>query len=538
MGVDHRALRVQIKVVVALTVGVYNLFMNSPSTLNILSGLCAQFFETKDWYDLIHQIIDSGLRVTSADRGTVFLASEYSGPRPNKTLKALVATGIKGESLEISADRGIAGYVFRNQLPMVSNDTSKSPYFSAETDEVTNYKTKTVLCVPLKTPAGKKIGALEFINSKNNEFSDEDLKAANILGLFAGLAIEQRVRLFELETKKNDLILERRRRLSGASQEGVIKTKSRALIEVFEKLEVYAQSKSNVLITGESGTGKELVAKYVHLNSDHNEGPFVVVNCAAIPESLFEAEIFGVAKGAATGTVARKGKIELSEGGTLFLDEIGEMPLSIQAKLLRVIQDKMVSRVGDESPPRAISFRLVAATNRDLKKMSDEKLFREDLYFRLNVLSVHLPPLSERLEDIEDISASLMDQFSRERGWKKKALSRGLLNAMRSYGWPGNIRELQNRIERAMILSGDKEVLDVKDFNLKSMASPVRSKTEGAAFELDLDGLTLKAGKDAVERALLIETLKRSEGNKSKASQSLGVSREGLRKALIKHELR
>ena len=222
--------------------------------------------------------------------------------------------------------------------------------------------------------------------------------------------------------------------------------------EVFRKVEKIATTDISVLITGETGTGKELIAREIHHRSPRAKGPFVTINCGAIPENLLESELFGHVKGAFTGAVANKqGKFQAADGGTLFLDEIGEMPIELQVKLLRAMQEKVVVRVGD-TRPETVDIRILAATNRDLEEEIEAGRFREDLYYRLNVVNVELPPLRERGDDVLVIARYLLSRYSREYDGKVKGLSPNAAVAIRKHSWPGNIRELENRIKKAIVL--------------------------------------------------------------------------------------
>jgi len=522
--------------------------------LPTLSQLVGGFFESLSHEELIEKIFKAAVHLTQADRGSIFLADAPDRNSP-KEVKSVLALGVHGKVLRVPSGQGFVGWVIERQESIICNEVQTDPRFYRGIDILTQYETQTLLCTPIRTPNGICFGALELINSKKGAFSDGDCQVAQVISLFAALALQQMMTVTSLTEKSQHLALERNQRFNKISDEILLTSHNQALQETFSKIPSYAQSESPVLVLGESGTGKELVSRYVHLKSPRLNGPFVVLNCASIPESLFEAELFGVAKGAATGTVARKGKIEIADGGTLFLDEIGEMPLSIQAKLLRVLQDKVVIRVGAEDDGKLIDFRLVAATNRDLLAMIKEGTFREDLYYRIHVLTVYLPELKERKEDIPTLIDSILTYFSNARGWKKKSVAESALQEILNYDWPGNIRELQNRLERAIILSGQRPFLQPEDFDLKAGRDTERtgerqvSADSGKISELEnIDAdllnqsyevrkileLPYKEAKDAFEALLIEHVLQETSGNKSEASRRLGVSREGLRKAMNK----
>lgn len=297
---------------------------------------------------------------------------------------------------------------------------------------------------------------------------------------------------------------------------------SPAMQEVFRLIERAGPSDKAILILGESGTGKELVARALHRHSRQADKPMVVINCAALPESLLESELFGHEKGAFTGAVAAKpGLFEVADGGTLFIDEIGELPGALQAKLLRVLEDGSLRRIGSIQE-RRVKVRLLAATNRDLAKEVEAKRFREDLYYRINVMSLELPPLCERKGDI----ALLVHHFLGS-GWE---IDPAALDAMELYRWPGNVRQLSNAIERAKILSSS-ETLTLKDLP-REVSAPATATCAATAPESDsVDDLA------AIQRTKVVEVLRRESGNKSKAARALGIDRRKLYRLLEKFSI-
>ena len=284
--------------------------------------------------------------------------------------------------------------------------------------------------------------------------------------------------------------------------------KSQAMRSVMQIAEKVAKSDAHILITGESGTGKEVLASFIHYNSKRNSNNFVRVNCAAIPENLIESELFGHEKGAFTGANARRvGKFEESSGGTLLLDEITEMDIKLQAKLLRAIQEKEIDRIGGSGNVK-VDLRIIATSNRDIPIEIANGNFREDLYFRLNVINIELPPLRERKEDLEDLANFFIDKYSRSNNLEPKILTKEALDLIISYDWPGNIRELENAIHRAVLLS-DNEIT-AKDFNLKGK---------------------LKAENSAIDK-LIVNTVNYCLGDLNQAASILGISINKLEKKL------
>jgi DNA-binding NtrC family response regulator len=286
-----------------------------------------------------------------------------------------------------------------------------------------------------------------------------------------------------------------------------------------------ASSSANILITGESGTGKEVIANIVHYHSGRGEKKFIKVNLAALPESLIEAELFGAVKGAFTGAIPRVGKFEEADGGTIFLDEIGELSPDMQVKLLRVLQDREITRLGSNETVK-IDIRLIAATNADLSRLIREKRFREDLYFRLNVINVELPPLRERKGDIPLLVDYFIKKFAAREKKAIESVSREALNALVKYHYPGNIRELENIIERAVILARG-NVLVFKDLPVFiSQGEDIESENE---YQLEEEGLTLPKILEITEKRVIMKALKKYEHNRSRAARALGISESGLR---------
>ena len=335
------------------------------------------------------------------------------------------------------------------------------------------------------------------------------------------------------------------RSAAGAREEMV--GESAVMRRLYTEVEKVAPTRGRVLITGESGTGKELIAKAIHRMSPRREGPFVKVNCAAIPAELVESELFGHEKGAFTGAVARKrGHFEAAHGGTLFLDEIGDMPLAAQAKVLRVLQSGEVNRVGSDQV-FTVDVRVLAATHRDLERESREGRFREDLYFRLNVVPIRSPALREHPEDISLLVRSFLREFCKENGLKAKSIAPGVLDALRGRGFPGNVRELKNLVERLVILSGDEITLE--DLPEESRHSrEARERTVAATVSVSVrdddddddvgpprapgERATLRQHRDDAERAYILDTLKEVDWNISRASTLLGLERTNLHKKI------
>jgi two-component system NtrC family response regulator len=331
------------------------------------------------------------------------------------------------------------------------------------------------------------------------------------------VVLKRALRLSQLEGENQAL----RRQLAGQGFDEII-GESRPMREVFATIRKVATTDASVLVTGESGTGKELVAKAIHRASDRRDGSFVVINCGAIPDTLLESELFGHEKGSFThADTRRKGKFEYADGGTLFLDEIGELPLALQVKLLRFLQEHQIERVGGrELIP--LNVRIIAATNRDLKRDVAEKRFRDDLYYRLGVITIVLPPLRERDDDALLLAKAFLHRFGLDHRKDIAGLSAGAINAILAYAWPGNVRELEHRVKRAVIMA-DRKVLTAQDLELEEPAgaTPTRS---------------LRDIRDEAERRHVHAVLRRCGGNISQAATELAVSRPTLHELIKKYQ--
>ncbi|MDJ0865351.1 MAG: sigma-54 dependent transcriptional regulator [Myxococcota bacterium] len=360
--------------------------------------------------------------------------------------------------------------------------------------------------------AAMKEGAYDYIT--------KPFKVDEIL-LVVQKALEKKLLAHENRRLRHELRSER--------QQKTLVGNSEAMQRVYDMVARIADTKTNVLIFGESGTGKELVARAIHSESERSEAPFVAVNCAAIPENLLESELFGHVKGAFTGAVGNKaGLFETADGGTLFLDEVGELTLPVQVKLLRAIQEKTIRRVGGTSD-RRVDVRIVAATNRRLEEEVAHGRFREDLYYRLNVIQVELPALRERLEDLPLLIHHFVEKYARDLGKEVSGVDERAMQNLRSYGYPGNVRELENVIERAVALCRgpliDPEALPPTLMRPSDLSPTSRIPTEG----IQLDHLVAD-----YERGLLLEALRRSDGVKKRAAQLLGISFRSFRYRLEK----
>ncbi|GAA0178290.1 sigma-54 dependent transcriptional regulator [Clostridium sediminicola] len=356
-----------------------------------------------------------------------------------------------------------------------------------------------------------KIGALDYISKP---FDVEELK------IYIRKALD-----IEGMKKKIEYLTEELKNNTGK----VIIGDSPKMKEVLQIVDRVAKSNASILITGESGTGKELIANAVHYNSDRSENPYIKVNCGVIPENLIESELFGHEKGAFTGAISKKlGKFERADGGTILLDEVGELSLATQVKLLRVLQEKEIERVGG-SEVLKIDVRVLAATNRNLEKMIEEGTFREDLYYRLNVIPLELPPLRERKDDIPFLVQYFIAKYCKEMGRDLIELNEEAMHILIQYTWKGNIRELENVIERLVILSKGSCIMKEdlpKDMYLKEV--------ESQDFILTDDGINL----EEVEKSLITQALVKTDNNRTKAAKLLGITRHTLLYRMEKYNIK
>jgi DNA-binding NtrC family response regulator len=316
---------------------------------------------------------------------------------------------------------------------------------------------------------------------------------------------------------------------------------SQAMKDVFKQITQVADSNINVVVTGESGTGKELIARAIHHHSQRKQGPFADINCAAVPENLIESELFGHEKGAFTGAYILKiGKFQQANGGTLFLDEIGEMPVSIQAKILRAIQERSFERVGGEKKIK-VDVRIISATNKELKKEVERKTFREDLYYRISGFPIHLQPLRERTDDIPPLINYFIKKFSREMNKYVTDVNPDALTALKLYPWPGNIRELENVIQRAIVLADRSSTILYLDYLPLEIQNMIRSTSRFKQKEL-LSNISISSDKmlsfDEIERRVIQEALMRCDGNVSLAAEQLKIGRATIYRKIDKYGLK
>jgi transcriptional regulator with GAF, ATPase, and Fis domain len=464
--------------------------------------------QTNSMEALLKAMAEAATELLQADRASIFLWD-----RSKHELVGRPALGVKGNELRIPDDAGIVGQVIQSGQPRRVGGGLGDEEIDREVDRATGYTTRTILCVPLLAPKGRCLGAFEVLNKKQGHFTDDDERGLIELAAHAAVALQNTQEFEELLTKHQQLVAE-------AAQGLQLIGDSPAVEAVRSTIRRIADTDLAILILGDNGTGKEVVARSIHYLSRRREQPFIAVNCAAIAESLLESELFGHEKGAFTDArESRPGKFELASGGTLFLDEIGDMSLGGQSKLLRVLEDKTVVRVGGSTPIHT-EVRILAATNQDLAAMVRAKRFREDLFFRLNVVSLELPPLRDRGEDVLKLADHFLQTFCRNMGRKTPKFSAAARKRLLAHSWPGNVRELRNLAERlAYLTTGD--VVEVDDLVL------IESGATDAERLAEFEGSLADATRD-FQQHYIRKTIDAARGNMSNAAKRLGLHRSNL----------
>ena len=457
-----------------------------------------KLMQKRDLGELLDTLMDLVIEITAADKGFLILME-------GDDFDVKIARNLRKENIADAVSQlsdSIIAKVVASRRPVIISDAMHDHEFAAA-KSVMALRLTSVICVPL-LDRGRLLGIIYVGNDSIVDlFQDATMRVLMVFASQASLIVSNALLLDELRVDNRKLA----ERLE-AVRFGEIVGTSPPMQSVYRKVEKNAPTDISVLITGETGTGKELIAREIHTRSPRAGKPFVTINCGAIPENLLESELFGHVKGAFTGAIANKlGKFQSADGGTLFLDEVGEMPLELQVKLLRAIQERVVVRVGD-TRSESVDIRILTATNRDLEKEIAGGRFREDLYYRLNVVNLQLPPLRARGEDVIVIARYLLSRYTREFDAKVKGFSPNSTVAMRKHSWPGNIRELENRIKKAIVLA-ESTVIGPDDLGLTADSLPAI--------------LTLAEAKDKFQREYINEVLAVNNGNRTKTARDLGV---------------
>jgi Nif-specific regulatory protein len=485
-------------------------FVNLSTLYEITKALAA----SDDLRNCLEQALAILAEDTALQHGAVTIINPVTGQIETEVAHGMTAEAKKRGIYKLG--EGITGRVVANGTPIVVPVISEEPLFLNRTRSRADQKQEALsfLCVPIKQGIDT-IGALSVDRAYNAGIDFE--KDLQLLTVLSGLIAQTVNRIKMVNEEKERLEQENvqlRRELTEKYRVASIVSNSSRMQEVFEMIHRVADSNATILLRGESGTGKTLVAKAIHHNSKRTKKPFVAVNCSALPETLLESELFGHEKGAFTGAhTAKKGRFEQAEGGTLFLDEIGELSQTVQVKLLNVVQDREFQRLGGAFPIKC-NVRLVTATNKDLEKAVAEKSFREDLYYRLNVFPIYLPPLRERRTDILLLADFFLQKYCEENDKHIRRISTPAIDMLMQYHWPGNVRELQNCIERAVLICDEDSI---KNYHL-----PPTLQTSDSISERN--PVSFAAAVENFERELIIESLKKSNGNQTKSAQLLDTS--------------
>jgi len=469
--------------------------------------IASQLSSARETKPLLEMIAAEAARLLGADRSSIF-----TWDRDHHEMVACPAMGVEGNLLRLPDNAGIVGECLHSGKAIVVDEAYGDPRFNREVDARTGYKTHNLLCVPLLDSRGARIGAFEAINKRQGSFTADDEESLTELGVQAAVALAN--------TREREHLVRRHKQLTEQVTQGVeLVGESPAIVALRSTVERLAATDLPVLLLGESGTGKEVVAQSLHYRGPRCDHPFVAVNCAAVAESLLESELFGHEKGAFTDArEARQGKFELAEGGTLFLDEIGDMSAGGQAKLLRVLEQKVITRVGGSQPIRT-NVRVVAATNVNLVQAVRAKKFREDLYYRLSVVALELPPLRDRPEDILPLADHFLERFCTEARRKRLTLTPEARMRLTAHAWPGNVRELRNLMERLAFLSPTDRV---DSSELAFILSP-DPEVGDSGTDLELTEATARFQQEYIRRMV-----KRARGNMTAAAELLGLHRSNL----------
>ena len=491
---------------------------NTDISITQLKEITSWVTSVEDLDQLLELIIETATRMMNAKASSLLLVDQKT-----KRLYFKVATGDKKDDVkkfEIELGQGIAGHVAVTGEPLLIPDVTKDPRWYKELSDSIGFETRSIVCVPMKIE-DETIGVVEIIDKTDGKpIKESDIKLLTVFAELAALAIKSARKIAHVKRENKDL-----KEALGSKYQ--IIGDCPALRKVISDAFKVANSKTSTLIVGESGTGKELLARLIHRAGNRKDDPLIVLNCAALPETLLEDELFGHERGSFTGAVDRKvGKFELADKGTIFLDEIGEMSPGMQAKLLRVLQEEVFYRIGGNVPIH-VDVRVIAATNKDITKEVMEGGFREDLFYRLNVVQIHMPSLRERKEDISLLTDYFLNIFRKDKGVTRLSISSKAIEKMLQYHWPGNVRELRNALERAVVLGNGREVLpeDLPIFN----ANPRHS-----GFQV---GLSLQEALNAFKKEFIKLNLRHTEGNRSRAAKMLGIQRTYLSSLISKYQI-
>ena len=486
--------------------------------LSAILAICQKMNSERDLGSLLDLVAREATSLLDCDRASIFLLD-----RERNELWSKVALG-SDEVLRFDARHGVVGNAVTTGQIINVRDAYSDPRFYGAIDGQTGYHTRNLLALPLRNQAGEIIGAFEVLNKQAGVFNSRDEQSLEALASHSAIAIETAQLVGELRRTQDELVRQNahlwREVESRYATHGIIGSGPR-IQQVVRLIERIRDSLVSVLITGESGTGKELVARAIHYTSSRARRPFVALNCAALPETLLESELFGIEKGVATGVQQRLGLFQKADGGTLFLDEVGDLSLTAQAKILRVLQERVVERVGGRTP-FPVDVRLLAATNKDLETEIGRGGFREDLYYRIKVLHIHMPPLREIREEIPLLANHFLKEYCRENTRGEMEFSPIVLRRLTTSGWPGNVRQLRNEVMRLAACARDRVIGE--DDLWEGLPGPVSDQAAPRAAKAQ----SLKAAIEELEKRMIADALKETRNNQLQAAKRLGLSRQGL----------
>lgn len=482
-----------------------------------------------DYESLLRFFVNIVPKILDAERCSIFLVKPGMD-----TIWLKFGTALKEKEIKAPREGSFVGKVISSGRLLIENNAAKTPGYHHTAAESTGFRVQNLICSPIHSTVEKRvIGAMQVLNRKNGKgFTLQDGILFEEIARYLSMAIENIVLNDEILQVSSRLNKDLEKLYDQGNESSDFIAESPIMKNILETVRTLSTTPVNVLIYGESGTGKEHIARMIHSGSERKDNPFISVNCASIPENLMESEFFGYEKGAFTGAMsARKGKFEEARGGTLFLDEIADMPLVMQPKFLRAIQEGEGSRLGSNKVIR-YNLRIVSATNSDLRKRVSEGRFRDDLFFRLFSVDVDLPPLRKRTEDIIPLTMHFLDKVSRHFDKKVAGFSPDVINLFEVYPWPGNVRQLHHEIERLLALAPEGEQI-----TLRNCSHDIQRWRQGLQ---DINQHTSRSLPDRVrelEIRCVNEALRQTGGNKLRASKVLGISRVGLDNKIARYNI-
>ncbi len=514
-------------------------------TMSFFMEIGILLVKNPDTTTLLNLIAKEAPVIMEAERSSIFLLDEEE-----KALWSFIALGLNGNYIHFDKNLGVAGHVLNNQKLLNITNAYQCPFFNKEIDKETGYKTKTILCTPLINSKGKVFGVFQLLNKKKGIFSQEDEMLIQILASQISIAFENISTWNKLKLVKEDLLKEnislRRQTQQEYGFSQIIGMNSK-LINIIETARQAARFNISVTIEGESGTGKELFAKAIHYNSSRINAPFICVNCSAIPENLLESELFGFERGAFTGAHSpKRGLFEEADQGTLFLDEIGDLDPRLQVKLLRFLQTGEIQKLGSNKVIK-VDVRIITATNRNLANLMKKGGFRDDLYYRINVINLQLPPLRERKDDIPLLIKHFLKKFGSSLNKAVKGIAQEALELLLMYDFPGNIRELENIIKRGLVLSDSEwitteHISDTIKFAINEKSNPLEGCYQSFIPKdyvkyKEIKIRTRRRIDETLDKKFIINLLKINKGNISGAARTANMNRSLLHQMILKYKL-